>query len=495
MALPINIKELLNGNTVEWDRIELKEGWNPEEIIHSICAFANDINNWGGGYIFVGVAENDGLPVLPPKGISVSSIDRIQKELLSLTHQIQPFYAPVSQPYVIDGKHIFVIWVPGGDNRPYKVPTTLGAKGQKRYYVRRGSNSVLANIQEEKSLLEMAKRIPFDDRVNHHATLDDLNFGLIREFLEEVKSDLRKEAMNLPMSELAQQMRIVNGPPENLLPINVSLLFFAERPDYFFKGAVTEVVIYKDDSGKNFEEIPIIKGPIHKQLKKVLDFLSTQIVIEKIVKTSSNAQANRVFNYPFEALEEVIANAFYHRSYELDNPIEINIWPDRIEVLSFPGPLPPVTQKMLKQRRIVARNYRNRRVGDFFKELKLTEGRASGFPTIYDGMEENGSPVPIFETDQEYGYFLVTLPVHDDFLKPKTRNASESELQILLYSIKPRKRADLLAKIKLSNHQKNYTKHIIPMIEKGWLAYTEPDKLRSPNQHYITTEKGKKILG
>lgn len=49
MALPVNIDELLHGNTVEWDRIELKKGWNPEKILHSICAFANDINNLDGG--------------------------------------------------------------------------------------------------------------------------------------------------------------------------------------------------------------------------------------------------------------------------------------------------------------------------------------------------------------------------------------------------------------------------------------------------------------
>ena len=36
---------------MEWERLEYKAGWNPEEIIHTICAFANDINNWGGGYI------------------------------------------------------------------------------------------------------------------------------------------------------------------------------------------------------------------------------------------------------------------------------------------------------------------------------------------------------------------------------------------------------------------------------------------------------------
>ncbi|MBA7534825.1 hypothetical protein ES705_27075 [subsurface metagenome] len=53
MALPINIDKLLHGHTVEWDRIELKKGWNPEDIIHSLCAYANDINNWDGGYIVI----------------------------------------------------------------------------------------------------------------------------------------------------------------------------------------------------------------------------------------------------------------------------------------------------------------------------------------------------------------------------------------------------------------------------------------------------------
>ncbi len=47
MALPINIEEMLTGQTVEWERIEFKAGWNPQKILHTICAFLNDINNWG----------------------------------------------------------------------------------------------------------------------------------------------------------------------------------------------------------------------------------------------------------------------------------------------------------------------------------------------------------------------------------------------------------------------------------------------------------------
>ncbi len=57
MALPINIEDLLQQRKVESSRIEFKEGWNPVSIYHSICAFANDFDNLGGGYILVGVAE------------------------------------------------------------------------------------------------------------------------------------------------------------------------------------------------------------------------------------------------------------------------------------------------------------------------------------------------------------------------------------------------------------------------------------------------------
>ena len=51
MALAININDLLNKQRIESNRIEFKKGWNPGSIYHSICAFANDIDDLGGGYI------------------------------------------------------------------------------------------------------------------------------------------------------------------------------------------------------------------------------------------------------------------------------------------------------------------------------------------------------------------------------------------------------------------------------------------------------------
>lgn len=43
MAIPVNLEDLLQKNKVESNRIEFKEGWNPDRIYRSICAFANDL--------------------------------------------------------------------------------------------------------------------------------------------------------------------------------------------------------------------------------------------------------------------------------------------------------------------------------------------------------------------------------------------------------------------------------------------------------------------
>jgi ATP-dependent DNA helicase RecG len=104
----------------------------------------------------------------------------------------------------------------------------------------------------------------------------------------------------------------------------------------------------------------------------------------------------------------------YHKSYEHPSPVEIQVHPDKIEVLSFPGPLPPIDNKALKKKRIVARDYRNRKIGEFLKELHLTEGRGTGFPIIYRSLDANGSPQPVFETDEDNTFFLATLFIHPD---------------------------------------------------------------------------------
>ena len=97
MKLPIPMDMLLHGKAVEWERLEFKAGWNPQDVLHTLCAFANDFHNWGGGYILIGVDEKDGQPVLPPAGIPPGRIEGIQKEILELGHRLIPDYHPITR--------------------------------------------------------------------------------------------------------------------------------------------------------------------------------------------------------------------------------------------------------------------------------------------------------------------------------------------------------------------------------------------------------------
>ena len=63
MALPINVEDLLRQRKVESNRIEFKKGWNPDRIYRSICAFANDFDNIGGGYILVTTCPDRSIPM------------------------------------------------------------------------------------------------------------------------------------------------------------------------------------------------------------------------------------------------------------------------------------------------------------------------------------------------------------------------------------------------------------------------------------------------
>lgn len=536
MALPVNIIDLVNGRTVEWERLEFKKGWNPEVVIRSMCAFANDINNWGGGYIIIGIDENDGQPILPPEGLMQNQIDPIQKEIIRLGHRISPNYFPISQPYVLHGKHILVLWCPAGDNRPYQAPETLGKGSPYRYYIRVTSNSIQATGDYLRQLQEQTARIPFDDRVNNRASLDDLDLGLIQAYLQEIKSDLYEESKTMSFADLCRAMLIAKGADEDIRPVNAGLLFFNKEPERFFSRSWIELVWHKDSSGTSYTE-HYFKGPLQKQLRDVMSFLNTNIIGgEQVKKFADRAEAERFFKYPYAAVEEVVSNAVYHKSYELDSPVEIQVWPDKIEILSYPAAIPPVNKvEMSTKRRISARQYRNRRIGDFLKELHLTEGRGTGFPTIHDAMDRNGSPKPIFDSDDST-YVLVTLPAHraEDIAVSNQANNYENQLtfktiediiafcnqasnlvsnqasnqakEVIAREVNTRvkdiltatttwiSREDIFKKIGLSNQTKNREKYIDPLLDLTWIVMKYPENKTNPDQTYKITEAGKRVL-
>ena len=83
-----------------------------------------------------------------------------------------------------------------------------------------------------------------------------------------------------------------------------------------------------------------------------------------------------------------------------------------------------------KAQTLRCQKYRNRRLGEFLKELELTEGRATGIPTIQRKLKDNGSASATIETDEDRAYFLIDIPCHPDFVEEDLSNVV-SQVDIL----------------------------------------------------------------
>ena len=231
-----------------------------------------------------------------------------------------------------------------------------------------------------------------------------------------------------------------------------------------------------------------------------------------MVKRPDRAEADRFWNFPYAAIEEALVNAVYHRSYEIREPVEVRIAPEDLVVLSFPGPDRSIKMEDLRRGKAISRRYRNRRIGEFFKELDLTEGRSTGISKILNQMEINGSPPPEFETDEDRSFFLIRLPVN-----PGTLSEETSELAIrarpqaappvtppvtppvrsLLVLLKKNGQlgAQLIREgLRLKDRTHAREAYINPALKSGFIEMTIPDKPKSSLQKYRLTAKGKRVV-
>ena len=424
MRLPINIEELLSGRAVEGDRLEYKTGWNPDAIYRTICAFANDFDETGGGYIVVGVQEEKGRAIRPVIGVNPDQIEPIEKEMVGYNNLIRPYYQPRLYIEEVDGKTILILKVSPGERRPYKVPDQITAKQKTyNYYIRYNSSSIVPKDEYERELINLANRMPFDDRGNDDIKLTDISPLLLHDYLVKVKSSLADISLTDHMEEALEQMDLLEPTPEGKRIKNVAAMMFSERPDHFFRQAQVDIVLFPEGREKNpnnLIEVEPIKGSVPTMIKETLSYLRTNVIKKQIVKPKDRAESYIFYNYPYQALEEAVVNSLYHRDWTIQEPVEITIEPERISILSFSGPNHTIPMEAVRiGQSLRSRRYRNRRLGEFLKELDLTEGRATGIPTIQEELRDNGSPQATIETDEERTYFLIDIPCHPDFVVDK----------------------------------------------------------------------------
>ncbi|MBF0165418.1 MAG: putative DNA binding domain-containing protein [Magnetococcales bacterium] len=400
--------------------MEFKASWDEKatgaQVIRSICAFANDFQNLNGGYIIIGVDEQNGAAILPPKGLTITEVEKAQKWIRGRCNTIDPVYQPVLSPELMDSQHLLVIWAPGSQARPHQAPESMEKGAARKYFIRLGSESVDADSQADlkTQLIQLTARVPFDDRRALHANVLEIRETKVKEFLHDIGSDLVEEQDTRTMYRHLRIADPVNG---HDAPRNVGLLFFSQNPEQWFPGARIEVVQFADDtSGNVIEEKIFSLRPIHEQLRECLAYLEN-LSVRQIQKIPNRPNSAHWVSYPTLALREALVNAVYHRSYEgIHEPIKVYLYSDRMEIISYPGPVPGIEPRHLDGSiPLPPVPARNRRIGEFLKELKLAEARGTGIPKVRRAMQQNGSSPPRFDFDDARSYFRTTLPAHPEY--------------------------------------------------------------------------------
>jgi len=419
-GLPINLESLIHHRIIENDRVEFKSGWNEkikESVIRSVCAFANDLLNNNGGYIILGIEEAaNGSPVLPPAGLDELNIDRIQREIIGACKgNISPAYLPLIFLETFQEKLLMVIWCPAGENRPYESSIRKGDR--KAYWVRAGSSSIEAVGDIRRQLLEQTAKIPFDDRRSLTGQLEDISPFLVKRFLTDIQSELAK--MQLSAEDIFEKLHLLIRVNDFKIPRNVALMFFNDDPEHFFNSARIEVAIFPEDASGDLIEEKMFRGPFPGQIQSCLNYLQGQFSTI-IRKNPDQAEAEHIVPYPFVAVKEALVNAIYHRSYDSQpEPVKVYLYPNRIEIINYPGPVQGIRKEHFQLESLPPVPARNRRIGDFLKDLRLAEARGTGIPKIQYNMNLIGSPQASFDFDDERTYFRVILPVNPRFMEIK----------------------------------------------------------------------------
>jgi ATP-dependent DNA helicase RecG len=418
---PFNLESMLHGRTIEWARLEFKKTWDDwikPSVIKTVAAFANDLDNLNGGYVILGVEEDGatGRPILPPHGLDDLNLDTVQKQIQGACQAIDPGYLPTIWPVRFMDRTLIVLAAYAGEVRPYTAPDPK--TGVRKYWFRAGSETKEAVGDFLRQLVETTGRVPFDDRRSFEGSLEDISEPLIREHLRQVGSRVPDGSVATP--ELLRRMRLSTRVNGHEVPRNVALLFFSTEPERFFPGSKIEIASYGPDAAGRVIDERVIHGPLPDQIRSALAALRLRFT-GSIIKRSNDPASGRIEPYPFDAIEEAIANTVMHRSHELLEPTKIHIFTDRMEIISYPGPVASVKVDDLREGASgKSPPLRNRRIGELLKELRLAEMRGSGVPLIHQRMRENGSPPPVFDFDEDRSYFRVTLPAHPRFLAWQT---------------------------------------------------------------------------
>ena len=383
--------------STETDRVEkTRSTQDVDKFREAICSFSNDMGGKGlPGYLLIGVDEKD-------PAFRLNSTDALLQQLASYRSDGQVMPLPVMNvadyPHPAGGGDVIVVEV-----HPHDLPP-IRYRG--RVCIRVGPRKDFATEAEERVLIERrSSRFPtFDATPCPEGALDRLDLATFRQSYRPhaVAAEVIAENHRSTEEQLAA-LRFYNL--RRACPTNAGMLVFAFDPLDLVPGAKVQFVQY--DGQQLDADVAAEKtfaGNLITILTELDSFLKGRFTQKPVPVSELREQA--VFDYPTEAVRELLMNAILHRDYQSTGPIRLYQFSDRIEIQNPGGLYGEASPENFPR----VNAYRNPVVAEAMYTLGYVNRFGRGIARAKRSLADNGSPVPRF--DYHTSHFLAIIPKH-----------------------------------------------------------------------------------
>ena len=469
----VQLVKKVTSEKCEKQHIELKKAASgtPLKLYDNLSSFSNQLD---GGTIIFGIDEDAGYIVT-----GVYDAQDLQKKVMEQSLQMEPVVRPLFTVTRIKDKLVVSAEISECDI--YDKPCFYKGAGRLRgSYIRVGDSDQPMTEYEIYSYEAFKRRIHDELRTVDRAT----NENLLKDNVTEYLIKLRRQKQNLVNLEDGRILE-TQGIYQNDIPTLAGLMLLGEYPQEFFPqlGVTAMVVQGKEigelgDDGDRFVDNKRIEGTIPQMLEGTLAFVRRNMKVKTII-TEEGTRADKP-EYPIKAVREIILNALIHRDYSVHtdcSPIRLVMYEDRLELENPGGLYGRITVNDLGK---VSADTRNPYMAGALEIMIDTENRFSGIPTIAAELKKADMPAPVF-IDRR-GVFKVI------FYKKALAQSKDVDLEqeILNYCITPRSREELAGRFGFEAPTYFIKTHVSPLLEKGKIKLTVPDKPKSKFQKYYS---------
>lgn len=452
----------------------------PKRLYDTLSSFSNQDD---GGVIVFGVDEEDNY-----RECGVYDPQDLQTQINHQCHQMEPAVRPLLTVAEKDGKKFVSAEIPGIDlsDRPcfYK-----GAGRLSGSYVRIGESDERMTEYEIYSYDAFRKKYQDDIREVSRATLSALDQDLLDTYIKQLKRE-KPNLSNLSVEEIRELMSITRNGKVTIS----SVLLFCRYPQAFFPQLGIIATAFPGDeigeageTGERFKDRQRIEGTLPEMLEKAIGFVQRNMRTKTIIDPDTGKREDRG-DYPIVAIREAILNTLVHRDYSIHTegmPIQIRMYTNRIEIINPGGIYGRFSVDQLGK---VQPDTRNPVIALAMEVLHLTENRYSGIPTIQRAMRDFGLKPPEFINVR--GTFTVILynnatpAVNSPLLLGGMLTDKEEEL--IRFLKVPRTRQEIADHLRIGTVQYAIQAYIKPLIDKGRVKMTIPERPRSQSQKFYT---------